>query len=625
VSGLTPHLTLGSRWTFVGGKGGVGKTTVAAAVAVELAESGSAVMVLSTDPAHSLGDALQEELSAEPRPLAALPGLQAFEVDAERERLRFLDRHRGSLAALIERGTYLDAEDVREVTGLALPGMDELGALLRLNELAAAFDGRIIVDTAPTGHTLRLLDLPAQALTWLDALDAMEAKHAAVASALVGRYAADAASEFLASLRQDLDRLARTLRDGTATRFVLVTTSEPGVLAETLRYRERLEARGIALAGIVVNRQAGPPPPGATGTGMLYVPELTADLRGIEGLRHFAAAAGPTFRPGAGGAPGPAVAPRLRLGPTFEPPLDRRLYLVGGKGGVGKTTAAAAIAVRLADAGRGRVLLLGVDPAGSLAEVLGAEVGTEAHPVAGVAGLEARQLDPAGAWGAFRDRYRQEVEELFRGLGAGGLSAGYDRAVVTRLVDLAPPGIDELVAMMEVIDLTEDRPYDALVLDTAPTGHLLRLLEMPDLALEWAHTLLRLLLKYRDVISLGGIGERVLKLSRTLRALRTELMDHTHTWFLAVALPESLSVPETGRLLGGLRRLGIVPGAVLVNRALAEERGEIRGEAVVGVGRLLEIDPETPFAAAAETKVGPAGVPALRAFLDGWRRVAHAG
>jgi arsenite/tail-anchored protein-transporting ATPase len=285
---------------------------------------------------------------------------------------------------------------------------------------------------------------------------------------------------------------------------------------------------------------------------------------------------------------------------------------VGGKGGVGKSTAASALAVSLARGGEGRrILLLGVDPAGSLGDVLGVEVGAEASAVPGVPGLEVRQLEAESAWREFQSRYRAETEELFAGLVGGSMEA--DQRVVERLMDLAPPGIDELMTLVQVVDLTEDRPYDALVLDTAPTGHLLRLLELPAVALEWTHAVLRMLLKYREVMGLGGVAERVLELSRDLRALRELLADPRSTWFLGVALPEALSVPETRRLLAGVRAVGIQPAALLVNRVSEGTGAEVEA--------LLALDPSLPAAAAPDLAEPPVGVEALADFAASWREL----
>lgn len=621
---LSRLLHPGARWTFVAGKGGVGKTTTAAALAVSLADEGDRVLVLSTDPAHSLGDALGVTLGPDPAPVPGVEGLEAMEVDAATERARFLGTRRGALLKIIERGTYLERSDAEEMVDLAVPGMDELAALLRLIELAADDGRRLVIDTAPTGHTLRLLDLPATARGWVAALEAMDEKHRVVAEALTrGGFAGDDAGALVGELEAELDAFTSMLRDERRTRFALVTNPGPVVLAETRRYQAQLEERGIALAGIVVNRSGAGVPEAATGTGMVFVPPLPFDPRGAEGLRRFAAAA--VQRPG-GSAPGEELTGQEpaapRVGGAALPPLDRRLYLVGGKGGVGKSTAAAALAVALAGRRAGRVLLLGIDPAGSLADVLGCDVGPEAAAVPAVERLEARQLDAARVWADFQREYREQAGELFAALLSGGLSATADQRVVERLIDLAPPGIDELVALLEVVDLNEDRPYDALVVDTAPTGHLIRLLEMPDVALQWTRMLLRLLLKYREVVGLGDLAERVLGLSRRLKTLRGQLGDPEHTLLLVVALPESLSVPETARLIGRLGGLEVPAGALLVNRLLEGDR--VRSGAAGPAGSLLHAARAIPAFAAPDLPAGPVGADALSEYLDGWRELSAA-
>lgn len=617
---LLPLLHLGDRWTFVGGKGGVGKTTAAAALAVSLADAGEHVLVLSVDPAHSLGDALGTPLSGEPAPVPGLPGLEAMEVDPDAERARFLESRRGRLLALIERGTYLDAADAGEVADLAVPGLDELAALFRLMELARDPSRRLVIDTAPTGHTLRLLDLAEVARGWVAALRAMDEKHAIVASALTrDRVPPVEADALVTELEEDLTALAARLRDAAATRFLLVTNPEPVVLAETQRYRDALEARGIALAGILVNRSGSRVPESARGAGMVFVPRLTGRLTGPAGLRRFAAAASAEPEPRPASAAAAEAAGGVTVGARVLPPRDRILYLVGGKGGVGKTTAAAAMACDLAAHRDGPVLLLSIDPAGSLAEVLGTPVGAEPVAVPGAAGLHARQLDAEAVWDEFRDEYREQARRLFDRVLSGGLSAGADQAVVERLIDLAPPGIDEVVALLEVIDLTEDRPYDAVIVDTAPTGHLLRLLEMPELALEWTHALLRLLLKYREVLGLGGLAERVLALSRSIKTFRARLGDERHTWMMIVALPESLSVPETKRLAERLRGLDVPASAVLVNRALAD--GGVRAATREATAEIVRAAGALPVFGAPDLTVGPVGPDALRDYLNGWRQL----
>jgi arsenite/tail-anchored protein-transporting ATPase len=607
---LRDLLTVGSRWTLVGGKGGVGKTTTAAALAVEMAEAGEQVLILSVDPAHSLGDALGQNLGPEPVPVVGVPGLQAMEVSAEHERERFLASNRGHLLRLIERGTYLDEADAAGFVDLALPGMDELAALLRLLVLVHEPARRVVLDTAPTGHTLRLLELPTLARGWLEALQAMEEKHQAVSGALTGSVRLDDVSEMLSTFDRELAELEALLRDPDRTRFLLVSTAEPVVLAETERYRESLQRLGISLAGRLANRAPGPET-GWTAEGTILVPPIERDLRGVPGLRCFAQAASlhSTTTITSDRAFG-----RLRVGSRFVPPCGHTVYLVGGKGGVGKSTVAAGLAIHVAGEHPGGVLLLGTDPAGSVGDVLGTPVDGSPKPVAGVPSLHAQELDAAKVWAAFRDEYRAEAESLFAGL-LGGLSAAADRRVLERLIDLAPPGLDELMALLEVLELLEEGVYGTLVIDTAPTGHLLRLLEMPGVALQWTHTLLRLLLKYREVVGLGKLAERVLGLARSLRALLALLADPERSWLLLVALPESLSVPETERLVERLGAMEIPVGGLLINRLLTSER--VSGDEE----RALELTRIAPGirAAAPLLKRGPVGVAELKTFSEGWR------
>src|SRR5688572_15571510 len=150
------------RYTFVGGKGGVGKTTCAAAMAIRAARAGFATLVISTDPAPSLGDALDQRLAAAPRPVAGVRGLHAVEVDAARALDAWIAGRRATLEEIALRGTWLDRDDVSRLLKLSLPGIDEVAALLRIADLGGSgrYD-RIIVDTAPTGHLLRMMEMPA--------------------------------------------------------------------------------------------------------------------------------------------------------------------------------------------------------------------------------------------------------------------------------------------------------------------------------------------------------------------------------------------------------------------------------------------------------------------------------
>lgn len=216
------------------GKGGVGKTTTASALALALADGGEPTHLISTDPAHSLGDVFGGAASgAAPVAGVCAPHLTVEEFAAERyARGRFRVLAEG-LAALAERGTYLSAGEARAFVDLPVPGIDEIMAALRLVELEAGGSARIVVDTAPTGHTLRLLDAGHVVGSWLDAFDAMAAKAEAVATQLTRRPVRPAGAAALDELRDRLDRyeglvLARAV-------FLPVGGRDPLIAAETAR------------------------------------------------------------------------------------------------------------------------------------------------------------------------------------------------------------------------------------------------------------------------------------------------------------------------------------------------------------------------------------------------------
>jgi arsenite/tail-anchored protein-transporting ATPase len=595
-------------WVFVVGKGGVGKTTVAATLAVELADSGEPVVALSTDPAHSLGDALGQPLGGELRPVAAVPRLSALEVDPELERTRFMERYGAVLRDELERGTYLAPEEVGELVDLPAPGIDELAALFRLVELSSARE-RLVVDTAPTGHTLRLLAAPELALRWLQAVETLGGHEAIVAAHLTRRAVPAGAGGALYELRRAVHELRDRLSDPGRCAALLVTTTEPVVTAETLHYGEALQKRGVRIAGVVVNRVREPVPVTVpAGVRSIYVPPVSPDPTGPAGLRAFARAARATPPPRAIASRAPATT-GWKTRP-YHFPLDRALYLVVGKGGVGKTTVASALAANVARSGR-EVLLLSTDPAGSLADVWGVEVGTEAVALAGEPRLRLRQLDAGLAWSRYGSSASSSLDGIAAGLLGGPVGGGGVEAV-RRLLEHAPPGVDELMALAELVDHAGEAANGALVLDTAPTGHLLRLLRTPGIVLQWTHALMRLLLKYRDVVGLGGESEALLRISRRVRRLGEWLRSPESRFVVAVALPDELNAAEAERLLSELDHEGVSADVLVLNRALAAD-----GEPAVAdttASRWLTIAGDRPTVAAPEYETGPAGLDRLARF-----------
>ena len=655
-------MTPAAGFRFFGGKGGVGKTTTAAATALSAAERGRRVLLVSTDPAHSLGDALDRRLSARPARIASRRGaLAAVELDADRALERWLAARRSPLRTIAARGTYLDEDDVDRLLALSLPGVDELIGLVELHRLAtSAPRDLVVVDTAPTGHTLRLLAMPETLARIAGVLADMLAKHQFLAESLAGAHRRDAADVLVTEIESQARSLHALLRDPGRCRFTWVVLPEPMALEEARDGIAALEAEGITVDEIVVNRVT---PAGARCAlcaartaseqsiiarlpalfpqrRLALLPALDREPRGVAALRRIGAtlARRPRRHVMTSRAPRRAVASagRPRHGATAWldglAPSGTRVLALTGKGGVGKTSAAAALAVGLAERGAdARVLALSTDPAHSLGDALGMTLGDDERPIPGVSGLFARELDAAAAFAVRRERYRASVDEVFDALLRGSrFDVAYDRDVVRELIDLAPPGLDELFGVLSLVDAVLGRAgpaYDVVVLDTAPTGHALRLLALPDAALEWVHALLSILLKYRAVVGLGELASDLLDIARDLRELRILLRDPARTKVVAVTRPAALPRLETVRLVRGLRRLGIGLAALLVNtvtppdcercrRAAAVESREIA--ALVAAVRSAAGRRYAMISAPIEAPP-PCGVAGLGQWLGRWR------
>jgi arsenite-transporting ATPase len=686
------------------GKGGVGKTTCAAAAALVAAERGGRVAVISTDPAHSLGDAVGRRLGAAPRRLPARAGtLEAVELDADRALARWLARRRPILRMIGARGTYLDDEDLERLLRLSFPGVDELMALVELARLAARHRwDLVVVDTAPTGHALRMLEMPRALRRIAAVLDAMYAKHRFLADSLGRGYRAGAADRLIEELAGDGRRLAAALRDGERCRFTWLLLPERLSLEEARDGVAVLAATGIAVHELVVNRLTPSSRTPCTHCGdrrreearvladthrafptlpVRVLPALDAEPRGPVALRSVGRL---LYRPPLGSGKRDRTA--LRSAPLFEldsnsrrpprepggqwggaspprsgtrgasPPRSRtikgvgaiaarrsepswlacvappgvRLLAFAGKGGVGKTTCAAAAALALAHARpAARVLALSADPAHSLADVLDVPVGDAERPVPGApAGLYARELDADAALARTRERYRRSVEETFDALLRGSrFDVAYDRQALHGLIDLAPPGLDERFGVLAVVEaLLERRPaFDVVVLDTAPTGHALRLLAMPATALAWVHALLAILLKYREVVGLGEVAAELVAVARRLRELRALLTDGARARVVAVTRAAELPQRETHRLLARLAHLRLAVPVVLVNarssgscaRCRRGRAAERRAVAALGGRRATRRRPWSMISTPALAPP-PRGVAGLEGWVRAW-------
>jgi arsenite/tail-anchored protein-transporting ATPase len=245
--------------------------------------------------------------------------------------------------------------------------------------------------------------------------------------------------------------------------------------------------------------------------------------------------------------------------------LLRPLTIVAGKGGVGKTTVACALGLEASRTRR--TLVVSTDPAPSLADAFAQPIPDADTEVESSPGLFARQMDASAGFARLRDEYQSKVDDLFQGLMASGVDLAHDRAIARDLLSLAPPGVDEVYALSLLADaLFEDR-YACVIVDPAPTGHLLRLIEMPKLALEWTHQIMRLMLKYKEVTGLGETAREILAFSRSLRAVDALLSDREKTGVVLVTLDQPVVLTETERLAQEVKHRNVAIAGVVLNRA----------------------------------------------------------
>jgi len=526
-----------TRILFFTGKGGVGKTSAACSTAIALADEGKRVLLVSTDPASNLDEVLGVALSATPTDVPKVPGLAALNIDpvqaAHDYRERVVAPYRGVLPATAIKSIE---EQLSGACTVEIAAFDEFSKLLGDRAATAAFD-HVIFDTAPTGHTLRLLELPA---AWSSFIDSN-----------VGGTSCLGPLAGLNAHKQSYAASNAALRDPTQTTLVLVARAERSSLTEAERTRAELAQLGLANVRLIVNgvfvaRDASDAtavameargrsslstmPAGLRGLGRADVPLLPFGLVGVDALRRMG-----KLEQGASEAT-PMPPTNTFQGERVEALIDelaksgRGVVMTMGKGGVGKTTVAARIASGLARRGF-PVTLTTTDPAAHV-EQAARELSS------GASQLQVTRIDPAL-------ETRRYTEEVLASAGSGLDAQG--KALLEE--DLRSPCTEEIAvfrAFAETVARGEDR---FVVIDTAPTGHTLLLLD----AAEAYH---------REVLRKpSGSPEAVQRLLPRLR-------DPAFTRVLIVTLPEATPIHEAMQLERDLARADIKPFAWVVNQSL---------------------------------------------------------
>jgi arsenite-transporting ATPase len=561
-----------------GGKGGVGKTTCATATALRLSALAPhrSLLLVSTDPAHSVRDSLAGYVPA--------GKLQVQELDARQYLTAFREQNGPVLREIAAAGTFLDDEDINQFLNLSLPGLDELMAFLEISSwLDAGRYDSIVVDTAPAGHTLRLLAMPELIRRWIGVLEALLAKRHYMRRVFSGNGSPDRLDLFVTQWKSSLHRMDTLLRDPARTQFVPVTIAEPLGVHVTLSLCRDLANRKIAVSDVIVNRlhfegdcpactaaaagergqvqhllagmEAGASPWGI---------ELFADeVCGLERLNEFWEHAQPLSRGRVSVARAAMNYAPAVVHPAQHPSPETRFVLFAGKGGVGKTTLSCVTAIRLArDFPDKRILLFSTDPAHSLSACLQAEIGPQ--PTELRLGLTAMEIDPRAEFGKLKARYAEDLERFLRSV-SRDFDLTFDRVVLEKMLDAAPPGLDEIMALTRIMEFLSSNSYDLFVLDCAPTGHLIRLLELPALINEWLKAFFSLFLKYESILRLPGFAEDLVKISRNLKKLRELLRNPAASMLYAVSIPTGMALEETRDLVDTCRRMGIAVPLLFLN------------------------------------------------------------
>ncbi|HEV7763603.1 MAG TPA: ArsA family ATPase [Thermoanaerobaculia bacterium] len=527
-----------------GGKGGVGKTTVSIAAALHFAKSRPTIL-FTTDPASNLRDLLGDS-----------PTLRIEELDAPALYSRFLAEHIDAFLEIGDRGTYLDREELRRLFELSIPGIDELMAWMHIGELAEEnADSLIVVDTAPTGHTLRMLSSSEHFRQIGLALDAMQEKHRAMVRQFTRRDVRDAMDAFIEEFESRAERRRALLTDASRTAFVPVTLPEPLVVEQTVRLIGELGE--IDVPFVVLNRAQGEVPAQLAGWRVVLAPRACVPLDTPDHIQVWSAAAT------AAAFVSHSAAPKHTKAAAAAAALQPRPFMFfAGKGGVGKTTCSASVALQLAARHpEQRYVVISVDPAHSLRDLF--------ESIPPPPNLTVETIDTKAKWRRFRDTFGEKIEQAVDAITPRGMSLSHDTEAMQRLIEIAPPGADELFAITRLSDLSSDSSLAGVIVDTAPTGHFLRLLDLPKEAGEWVREFMRILLRYRELIPAGSLGEELVRASRALKDLETALHSE-RTQVIVVARPERIVIAETKRLIENVRGREIRVGGVIANYVTPE-------------------------------------------------------
>ena len=557
-----------TQYLFFSGKGGVGKTSMACTQAVRYAEEGKRTLIVTTDPASNLSDTFEQEIGHHVTPIVGVPNLSAMEIDPDKSTQEYIDRAMAPIRAAFPAQMVEVMEE--QMSG---PCTAEVAAFDRFTDFleepadnGAAFDV-VIFDTAPTGHTIRLLELPAE---WSQSINAASLGSG---QTCIGPAAA------IQDAKHKYERALAAMRESAQTTFIFVLHPEAISIRETQRAIGELRKLEIQNFRLIINSiippEAAQNPLFAARAEMQagYLAQIERDfafqkqrmtlqageIKGVERLRQVGKiffdgepATGMFDTLSAQSQGAPFARPLEDVRASIQPNGHPRTVFFAGKGGVGKTVASCITAVWLARQGY-KTLLLTTDPAAHLGDVLDSPVGDDIAPVSGAKNLWAVKIDPKAAAETYRERILNDARQRGRP----------ESAIKVMEEELNSPCTEEMAGFDKFIEYASQDEWDSVVFDTAPTGHTLRLLELP---VDWSKQIDVKIFASVDATAADDVAKQ--RFGKVIDMMR----DPAQSTFAFVMYPEATPILEAWRAARELGTVGIHPGMVVANMIIPAEQ-----------------------------------------------------
>jgi len=556
-----------TKFLFFSGKGGVGKTTMSCATAIHYANEGKKTLIITTDPASNLADDFEQSIGHKISPIKSVKNLSAMELDPDKATNEYKEKTLAPLRDLIPVESFRVLEEQ-----LNSPCTAEMASFDRFTDFVQ--DGKfevVIFDTAPTGHTLRLLELPVE---WSGVIE-KAAKDNSGGQTCIGPAAA------LAESKEKFDRAVSAMRDPNITTFIFVLRPESTPIYEAKRSIEELRKLGINSQEIIIN---GVYPEEACGNPFMIarfmrqqqflrtikdqfevparVIELgSSEVKGVDRLSTISSQLfeKPTllskyeFKKIAGGKTSTIsgyALPNEQIKKLLTPLNgQKRLIFFAGKGGVGKTSVSAATALWTAQEGY-KTLLLTTDPASHLKQIFEQEISDKPTLVNGEKHLWFTHIDAKKAVEEYKENILVEARKKYD-----------ENRIIAIEEELNSPCTEEMATFEKFIEFVSRKDFEVIVFDTAPTGHTLRLLELP---VDWN--------KQLEIKTFTTTGEtEVDKITKSrFKEVIYLLQDPDKTTFSFVMYPESTPIEEASRAVNELLTIGVPTSLIIANQVLPE-------------------------------------------------------